>query len=490
MPISDEIEEIRLYNERPVMFHVYAGPFLSLYVLWFGIWMSYLTEFAEWWELGITGMVVLTILHILTALSCYWSISVRCMFTCRKVATVQEADSIMVKPTANNGQDALVRLHRRMGTQSDSKPGQFEYWFKFQKIRYKYDLDENVFKATTYPSNLLVKDYICSKGLHDRQILESKNDYEGNKLEMDIPDFMELFTERATAPFFVFQVFCVGLWCLDEYWYYSLFTLFMLVMFEVIVVKQQIRNMTEIRKMGNKPYLIPVYRCGHWKHESTDALLPGDIVSIGRSGDESNLVPCDMVILKGTAVVDEALLTGESSPVVKESIDSFEPDHQLDVDLDKNNILFGGTRIVQHTPPSGDAKRTGQGIKSPDNACLAYVVQTGFATSQGRLLKTILYGVKRVTANNLETFGFILFLLIFAVAAAAYVWIKGTEDPKRSRYKLLLECSLILTSVIPPELPIELSLAVNNSLVALAKMAIFCTEPFRIPFAGKVDVVS
>lgn len=201
------------------------------------------------------------------------------------------------------------------------------------------------------------------------------------------------------------------------------------------------------------------------------------------------------------------MLSGESTPLLKESIELRPSTEKLDMaGTDRNSVLFGGTKVLQANAPDVDTSNL---PTPPDGGCLAMVLKTGFGSSQGQLIRTMIFSTERVSANNLESFLFIAFLLVFAIAASAYVWIKGVEND-RKRTKLLLDCVIIITSVVPPELPMELSLAVNGSLVALSKhgelapgvsivgcksrlndsslTAIFCTEPFRIPFAGRVDI--
>ncbi|KAI2811031.1 hypothetical protein BLOT_002201 [Blomia tropicalis] len=473
------VKSVQCYNPKALLFHGYILPFVSAYLALFALWISYYADDPEFTDYYFISIGVLIFIQVLVYLSSLWSVHCQAFLSFYKESSVINATYAKVCPTPNNGSPELVRLYRTRISGKDS------IWFIFQKTKYIYDFDKGQFEQIIFPGDRPIQEYQEARGyVVDDDLIVAEKLYGKNNLEMDIPEFWALFRERAIAPFFVFQVFCVALWCLDEFWYYSLFTLFMLVAFESILVQQQLRNMAEIRKMGTKPYQIQVYRNRKWRSILTNELVPGDIVSIGRSADD-NPVPCDLILIRGSCIVDESMLTGESVPQMKEALETINEKRNFNIDTDGNlHMLYGGTKILQHTPPT----KNSLAIRGSDNGCIGYVLRTGFNTSQGKLLRTILYGVQRVTANNLETFAFILFLLIFAIAAASYVWIRASEDPKRNRYKLVLECALILTSVVPPELPIELSLAVNSSLTSLIKLYIFCTEPFRIPFAGKVDI--
>ena len=105
-------------------------------------------------------------------------------------------------------------------------------------------------------------------------------------------------------------------------------------------------------------------------------------------------------------------------------------------------------------------------------------------------MRKILFSAeKSVGSQSMETFYFIGILVIFAILASATVLYYGYLDDSRNKFKLILHCIMIITSVIPPELPMELSLAVTTSLAALGKCLVYCTEPQRIAVAGKVSVM-
>lgn len=115
------------------------------------------------------------------------------------------------------------------------------YTFSYQRDTYTYSPSPPSFEPLPYPSSSKppISTYqSLTSGLPSASVTSLSTLYGKNEFNIPIPTFSALFMEHATAPFFVFQIFCVALWCLDEYWYYSLFTLFMLVVFECTLVFQ------------------------------------------------------------------------------------------------------------------------------------------------------------------------------------------------------------------------------------------------------------
>lgn len=488
---NPQIKSAELLTPRPLFLHAYVWPFTIAWPVFLAFYLSpelYDQHIGgQEWTFVWVGTIIT--FQSLFWLSTHWSVSAKAIITARKVSSIEEAQQIKVIPVANAGVADISDLIR------EKIDGKNTLSFLFQKRRFLYDPDKKTFATLSYAVDNEPKPTLDtfqkSKGFTNAAEIKKLEQYYGtNTFDIPVPTFTELFKEHAVAPFFVFQVFCVGLWMLDDYWYYSLFTLFMLVVFESTVVWQRQRTLNEFRGMSIKPYDIWVYRLGKWTEVQSDKLLPGDLVSAGRTKEDSG-VACDMLLVEGTAIVNEAMLSGESTPLLKESIQLRPADARLEPEgLDKNAFLWGGTKILQitHGNPDDPKPPVASGVPPPpDKGAMAIVIKTGFETSQGSLVRTMIYSTERVSANNVEALLFILFLLIFAIAASWYVWTEGVlKDRKRS--KLLLDCVLIITSVVPPELPMELSLAVNTSLAALAKYAIFCTEPFRIPYAGRIDV--
>jgi len=104
-------------------------------------------------------------------------------------------------------------------------------------------------------------------------------------------------------------------------------------------------------------------------------------------------------------------------------------------------------------------------------------------------MQMIEFSQQKVGDDSRDTLLALFILLIFALIASAYVFQKGLEKGDRTTHELLLKCVIIVTSVVPRSLPMQTAMAVNTALMALMKAGIFCTEPYRVPFAGKIDSI-
>ena len=106
-------------------------------------------------------------------------------------------------------------------------------------------------------------------------------------------------------------------------------------------------------------------------------LVPGDVIVLPKN---KSTLQCDAVLLRGHVIVNESSLTGESLPVTKTALHRPLKDDGMPYDAVKNrrHMLYAGTSVLQ-TRYYGDED------------VLAVVMETGFQTNKGKLLRSILF---------------------------------------------------------------------------------------------------
>ncbi|CAB4425371.1 unnamed protein product [Rhizophagus irregularis] len=320
-------------------------------------------------------------------------------------------------------------------------------------------LQNSFWRDPSWTSTRILKKGITRDVHNEREII-----FGPNVIDIQEKSTLQLLTDEILHPFYIFQVFSIILWALDEYYYYAA-CIFIITATSVInTLIETKQTMHRLREMSKFVCDVRIFRNGLWRYVSSEELVPGDIFEI--SDPNLHVYPCDAVLLTGDCIVNESMLTGESVPVSKLPI----TDATLRMlDLTAANVrpevskhfLFCGTRIVRVRK----AKSNGISDNNDDEGvALALVVRTGFNTTKGSLIRSMLFPKPNKFKFYRDSFRFIGVLALIAVIG---FFIN------------------LITIVVPPALPTTMSIGTSFSLARLRKAQIFCISPARVNIGGK-----
>ena len=184
---------------------------------------------------------------------------------------------------------------------------------------------------------------------------------------------------------------------------------------------------------------------------------------------------CFVVSLNnGELVVDESMLTGESIVVTKTPINTSSyartNDGAIDLDHTKLHMVHAGTKIL-----------------SVRGEVYGVVFRTGFNTSKGSLIRSILFpkplnikferdGIKFIGIMAIVALGGFIFSTVVSTAACLSAGV------------IALKSLDIITVIVPPALPAALDVGLVYAKFRLKKTGIYTTQPQRINLAGGINL--
>ncbi|XP_069775899.1 polyamine-transporting ATPase 13A3-like isoform X2 [Narcine bancroftii] len=286
--------------------------------------------------------------------------------------------------------------------------------------------------------------------------------YGENQIDVKVPSIPYLLVKEVLNPFHFFQVFSVILWTLDEYHLYASAIAFMSLLsicISLYTVKKQYTLLHDMVAAHNVVRVRVYYGTNVTEEVFSTNLVPGDVILLPANG---MLMPCDAVLVSGTCIVNESLLTGESVPVLKTNLPhttkggGASQDEVYCPENHKRHTLFCGTTIIQTRFYSGEPVK-------------AVVVRTGFYTSKGRLVCSILYPK----------------MADFKLYRDAYRFLLSLEQAVR----IIIKALDIVTITVPPALPAAMTAGIIYAQHRLKKKGVYSISPQRINMCGQLNLV-
>lgn len=278
---------------------------------------------------------------------------------------------------------------------------------------------------------------------------------------------MKLMVDEVLNPFYIFQVFSMCLWWWDGYRFYTICILVISSGSIIVSLIESISNNERVRKMAKYSCPIDLMQSdGSFAQINSRNLLPGDVVRV----PQGLVLPCDFILLTGGVIVNEAMLTGESIPVMKACLPmTTEVYSETET---ARHTLFGGTSVIQVRPVGKEEVK-------------ALVRSTGFMTSKGALTRDILYPKMlkfKFYRDSLKFVGIMGLIALIGFFISLPYMIKS-----KLGLEYIIDKSLnLVTITIPPALPAAMTCGTLFAINRLKKYSIFCISPQRINVAGRI----
>jgi cation-transporting ATPase 13A2 len=194
---------------------------------------------------------------------------------------------------------------------------------------------------------------------------------------------------------------------------------------------------------------------------------------------------CLLVSLLPASHAKILTLVGESVPVSKIPASN---QSLLNLNLGASSVspelarhcLFCGTKIIRARRPQDD--------KDDEAVALAMTVRTGFNTTKGALVRSMLFPKPSGFKFYRDSFRYIsvmggVAMLGFVVSFVNFVHLK------LAWHLIIVRALDLITIVVPPALPATLTIGTNFALGRLRKKEIFCISPQRVNVGGKLDII-